>query len=370
MPEWTLHAWLIVAHGAATALFAVMTFIVMLLAWLRPRHPKSDPSREIKRFEAYQVKEFPEIHATSGVPTLSQLMAGIELDRRRLGVARNFYEVGLAQFNHFVNNRDRVIEESRSKMASLAGSLSQTEICNAQGIGESLAAVEDCEQVETAQAQYRDLSPQAQIYAQHKRHETVAIRSIARDLETNTPRTDYTSVIARIASGTVKLDSILSELPICWQAIRTLNDKVQRPVLAGKPPKREFLHVMVMTRGRRLLEDKHAEKDGNWIISDKLGLELPYQDPVPTFVQLEEGAPSVRNGEAVIITHDQGSEWHTELWRKGGRLDQVYLRARDWMSPVQLENAYRRRLTRRVIWTVFGVLLIVDAVLLATRYLG
>ena len=359
-----------VAFGAATAIIAMMTLITALLAWLRPRLLKSYLSREIKRFEAYQVKEFPTIHATSGIPTLPQLMEDLELDAKRLVIARRFYEVGLAQFNHYVNNRDWVIEESRKKMASLAGGLSQREICLAESIGVSLAASEDCDQRGAVQEQYKDLSLEAQLYAQHKRNETATMRTIARDLETNTPRTDYTSVKAQIASGTVKLESILNELPVTWQDIRTLNERAERPKIRGRPPERELLYLQVMTRDRGLLEDKHAEKDGDWIISDKHNIMVPYQAPVPTFVQLEEGAPPVRNGEAVIITHDQDSEWHTEFWRKGGRLDQVYLRARNWMSPEQLESAYRKRLIRRAGWAVFGVLLIVDALLLATRYLG
>ena len=305
MPDWTLHQWLVVVIAAVTAVIAMMAFITALFAWLRPKHPKSDPSREIKRFEAYQVKEFPAIHATSGVPILPQLLEGMGLDARKLGLARRFYDSGLAQFNHYVNNRDGMIEEWRSQMANLVGSLSQTETCKAGGIGKSLAAIEDCEQAEEAQAQYRDLSPQAQIYAQLKRHETEAVRSIVRDLETNTPRTDYTSVKARITSGNMKLYSILSELPVIWQDIRTLNERAERPKIKGKPPKRERLHVQIMMRDRGLLEDKHAERDGDWIISDN-PLMIPYQAPVPTFVQLEEGATS-------------GSEWRSSYHHSRSR---------------------------------------------------
>ena len=100
MPDWTLHEWLLVAIAAVTAIIAMMALITALLAWLRPRHPESDPRREIKRFEAYQVKEFPTIHATSGIPTLPQLMESMDLDARKLGLARRLYESGLAQFNH------------------------------------------------------------------------------------------------------------------------------------------------------------------------------------------------------------------------------------------------------------------------------
>ena len=252
-------------------------------------------------------------------------------------------------------------------MANLANNLCQAELSKAADIGQSLAANEDCEQREAAQAQYRDLSPQAQIYAQHKRHEIDALRSIARDLETNMPRSDYTSVRARIASGTVKLDSILSELPVLWQAIRTLNEEVERPTVR-KPPKREFLHLMYMEQDRGLLEDKHAERDGNWIISRKHNLTVPYQAPVSKYILSAEGKPPVWNGQAVIINQDPSSEWVTEFWRNGGDLDQVYLRARNGMAPDQLRSAYRRWLINRTIYMTTGVLLIVDTILLGAVY--
>ena len=363
MPDWTLHEWLVVIIPAGAAVIAMMTLMAALLAWRRPRRPRSDPSREIKRYEAYHGKEYPAIHATSGVPTLSQLTDGVDLDARRLGLARRLYESGFAQFNHYVNNRDGMIEESRGQMARLVGGLGETEISKAESVGTSLAVIEDCEQGEADQSQYKHFSPQAQIYAQHKRRETEAIRSIARDLETNTPRTDYTSVKARIASGNVRLDSIMSELPIAWQDIRTLNEKAERPKLNGRPPKRELLHLILMTRDQGELEDKRAEKDGNWIISNKHEIMVPNQAPVPTFVHLKEGAPPVRKSEAVVVTHDQGSQWETEFWRKGGRLDQVYLRAKSGSDPEQLWRAYRRRLVNRAAWVVCGALLIGDIIL-------
>ena len=200
------------------------------------------PAGKCARIEAYQAKDVQAIHSTNGVPTLSQLTEGIQLHPARLGRARRLYDIGLDQFNHYVNNRDGLIEEARVGMASLANNLCQAEILKARRYWGISCSKEDCEQREAAQAQYRDLSPQAQIYAQHKRQETDALRSIARDLETNMPRTDYTSVRARIASGTVKLEpSILSELPVLWQAIRTLNEAsrktdCKKATQTGVPP--------------------------------------------------------------------------------------------------------------------------------------
>ena len=363
MPDWTLFQWVIASFTAAA-------LIVALLALRWPRRPDSGLGREIRVFEPHQFNEFPAIHATSGVPSITQLMERLQLDAKRSLVAQRRYELGLAQFNHYVNNRDGVIENARSQMASLARTLSYAEICKADEIGKSLTANQDQEQEESTQTQYRELSPQAQIYAQHKRRETETMRRIARDLETDTPRTDYTLVKARIASGNVKLDSIVSELPILWQDIRTLDQKTARPKIERRPPKRELLHLRLMTRERGLLEDKHAEKDGNWIVSKRYGIVVPYQAPVSIRAHVKDGVPPVRNGQAVVITQARGSEWDTEYWRKGGRLDQVYLRAKNGMDPEQLRSAYRWRLITRAAWVAVGVDIILFVALLVLARAG
>ena len=362
MPEWTLHEWLVVA-------LPVAALAVALLVWRLPKPSKNEITREPRRFELYPSKEFPEIHATNGVPALQQLTDDLELDARRLGVAERLYAAGLAQFNHYVNSRERVIEESRAQMTNLANFLNQSEIALAESVGISLATDNHPGRKAEVQAQYSEMSPQAQIYAQHKRSEIDALRRIARDLEKNVPRTDYTSVKARIASGNVKLSSVMSELPISWQDIRTLNDKFERPKITGKPPKREFLHVTFIMRQKGLLEDKRAEKDGDWIISDKHDMMVPYQDPVPRFELKEWGEHPVQKGEIVIINQDPTSEWDTEFWRQGGRLDQVYLRAKSGMAPDQLWSAYRRRLIRKAAWIFAGVMAMVNLAIVVAKYL-
>ena len=365
MAQWTLLEWLV----AAGAVAAIVMIVVAILAWRFPRRAKEEPDEIASRYRIYPGSDSPTIHATSGVPTLSQLLEGIDLDPKKLDLAGRLYKHGLEQFNRFVNNRDGVIEDSRRQMASLATSLDQSELYLAESTGVSLASTEDCEQRAEVQQQYNDLSPQAQIYAQHKRRETDALRRIARDLETNTPRTDYTSVKSRIASGNVNLDTLLSELPFFWQRIRSLDEKVERPGFKGKPPKRELLHVKFMTRDHGLLEDKRAEKDGNWIISDKHSYMVPYQPPADLWEGKEFGKPLIWKGKAVIITHDATSEWETEFWRQGGRMDQVYQRAARGESPEQLQSAYRRRQINNFGWVAGTAFLIADIIMLGILYL-
>ena len=361
MSEWTLHEWVAVSLPAAA-------LIIALLAWLMPRQSRIDVNRDPPRYDLYRRRDFPTVHSMNGIPTLPQLTDGMGLDSKGLGIAEGLYETGLAQFNHYVNNRDGVIQRSRHYMAKLANCLSQSDVALAERIGTSMAA--DCTDDHKAavQSQYDDLSPQAQIYAQHKRLELNALRRNARDLEKNVPRTDYTSVKARIASGTVSLDAVTSELPIHWQAIRSLNDRVERPKEGGRPPKREFLHLSLMTT-TGLLEDNRAEKDGDWIISDKHGVMVPYQEPIPIFELRAEGMPPVQKVEIVAISQDPTSEWDTEFWRRGGRLDQVYLRSKNGQSPKQLRSAYRRRIIRNVGWAFAGAIAVVDIVIVATKFL-
>ena len=293
----------------------------------------------------------------------------MELDAKRQGIAERLYETGLAQFNHYVNNRDGVIAESRREMESLAKQLSRPEVSLAESVGHSLAVARGEEQLAVAEAQYELLPPHAQTYVRHKQREIDAQRRIARDLEKKVSITDYTSVKARIASGNARLDLILSELPIFWQNIRNLNTAVERPKITQKPPKREFFHVLFMIRGRNILEDKRAEKDGDWIVSVKHDIMVPFQEPVPSYHQVAEGAPGVRVGEVVIINQNPSSEWETEFWRKHGRLDQLYLRNKNGLAPEQLRRAYRRRQIHRIVWIVLGSILAVEVSLIIVRLL-
>ena len=357
MLDWTLYQGLIAA-------LAVAGVSVALIAWRWPRTRKDDLATGMPSPVLYSAgTDYPVIHATNGVPTLQQLIKGIDIDAKQRGVAERLYEAGLEQFNRYVNNRDGVIEESRSEMASLTDSLSEPDLPLAEAVGIELASSTNQEERAAARVEFDGLGPQAQTYAQHKRRELEAQRTIARDLEKNVPRTDYTSVKARIASGNVSLDSITSELPISWQSIRTLTNKVERPKITEKQPPRKFLHVIFHTRDQGILEDKRAERDGDWIISDRHDMMVPYQKPTRLFKFVQHGKPPVQTGEVIFVDRDPSSEWETEFWRQGGRLDQVYLRARAGRSPEQLRSAYRRRQIKRAGWMVASLMLIVDIIL-------
>ena len=356
MPEFTTPEWLSIAGILVAIIVPVLLYVLSRL------QRQSEGLAHLPR--PHHFPEYPTIHATSGVPTLQQLTAGMELDARRQGLAESLYAVGLEQFNHYVNNRDGVIAESRREMESLARQLRQSELSLAESVGHSLGVARDEQQQAEAEAKYKLLSPHAQTYARHKKTEIDAQQRIARDLEKNVPRTNYTSVKEHIASGNVSLDSILSELPISWQDIRNLNNVVKRRKIIRKPSKREFLHLRFMTQEQGLLEDKRAEKDGDWIVSAKHDIMVPYQDPV--CLNGEEGMPP---GKVVVITHDPSSEWDTEFWRQHGRLDQLYLRTRRGLAPEQLWRTYRRRQIKRIGWIVFGLVLVVDVILVIVTLL-
>ena len=286
-------------------------------------------------------------------------------DRRR---ARVLYEMGLAQFNHYVNNRDRVVTESRFAMESLVEHMDQSEISLAESTGNALVRADKGELPETL-IQYNSLRPQTQIYAQHKRREHVALQSIANDLSKNVPRTDYTSVKSRIESGEMPLDTIVSELPLPWQELRTINEKETPRRIVEKPPKREFIHMIFLTQDGRVLEDKRAERDGRWIRSDKHNLLVPYQEPAQVWQTTRPDRPPVPTGKyRVIISSEPSAEWITECWRQGGYIDQQYRLARDDRLPEQLRRAYRWRLFSMGIRAVAISLFVIYVVVLGVWY--
>ena len=138
---------------------------------------------------------------------------------------------------------------------------------------------------------------------------------------------------------------------------------------AGKPPRKEFTHVIFVTKERGELEDKRAERDGEWIVSKKHDMMAPYHEPATLSKYMDPRRPPVPVGKVVVINRDPTSEWETEFWRRGGRLDQTYLRAQAGMDPEQLRNAYRRLQSRRALWAAAGAMTVADIVIVAVKYL-
>ena len=168
-------------------------------------------------------------------------------------------------------------------------------------------------------------------------------------------RTDFTSVKSRIASGDATLDAITSELPIMWQEIMTINERAEPIKSTGKPPKREYVPVMFLTKDKGTLVDKKAERDGKWLHSHKHRMVVPYQEPIPAYKWIGD-FPVSTGKRIVVIDRDPGTEWETELWRQGGYFDQQYLLYRHGQHPEQLRKAHRARQIRKVEWTIAAVL--------------
>ena len=290
------------------------------------------------------------------------------MDAKYRGLAQEMYNLGLKQFNHYLNNRDGIIAEARDKMNELSNQLSQPEIELAEKVGIALAMVDD--DILKAQVWLQGLGPEARIYAQSRRHEYEALQTIARDLECGVPRTDFTNVKSHIASGDVPLDAITSELPITWQEIVTINERAEPVQSTRKPPKREYVHVLFLTKDQGELEDKRAERDGKWLISHKHRMTVPYQEPVPEMEFERADAPPVFTGKrTIVIDQDPGTEWQTELWRKEGYLDQRYLRSKAGQEPEQLRKAYRNRQIKRIAWGTNAILFAIILMMLFERYI-
>ena len=348
-------------------LVAIATLIVAVLAWRRPRG--ANPAEAVQGIRLLGHADYPNIHATNGVPSLDQLTEGIALNPKRRAVAQLLYCIGLDQFNHYINNLDSVIADAQASMAELKPQLNRWELSLADNVGLALAT-DQGEELRAAKARYDALRLPAQIYAEHKRQEHQARQCITSILHNNIPRTDYTSVKSMIASGNFSITSITSELPLAWQDLRTLDQEVEIPEPTEKPPKREFHHVEFRTRDMGVLEDRRAERDGEWLISRRHRMMAPYQKPARILRFKNPARPPVPTGEyRIIINQNMGSEWIAKFYRKGGRLDQTYQRAKSGTSPEQLRSAYRRRMIRRIGWYFAASALAVDIVLLAFRFL-
>lgn len=220
----------------------IAAVIVAVAAWLLPRG--RNPAGAALGIRPLGNADYPNIHATNGVPSLDQLLAGISLDRKGLRVAMELYSSGLAQYNHYLNNLGGVIEEAQLAKRKLEVDLLGGELAIAEEVGVRLASSQG-EERRNAQSQFDELAPSAQIYAGHRRREYTAQKAIASALRHDVPITDFTSVKERIASGDVPLSAVVSELPITWQDITAMHRKAEYQEPKGKPPKRERIHAIL-----------------------------------------------------------------------------------------------------------------------------
>ena len=355
--------------GIAMLVVAVLTLIVNMRALRRLKRGANgiDTTKLVSMFKVPSDPHGSTIHAVSGVPTLRQLTFGMKLSAEERGLTQALYDIGLEQFRHYVNNRDSVIAEARQQMDCLRARISPLEIRLAKDIGISLATAEG-DELRITRARYDALEPSVKAYAQCIRREYEAERSIARDLQNDVPRTDYTAVQSSIASGGVLLESIASALPVPWQEIMSINDKIQLITPATKPPKRELVNL-VMSTDKGVLQDKRAERDGKWVTSKRHNVLVPYREPIPLYEHRHSHRPPVRVGKVMVVNRNHGSEWDTEFWRQGGYLDQTYLRCKSGTHPEQLRRTYRRRQAQRAGWTLVSVLVVANIVLFAMRFL-
>ena len=171
------------------------SLVVATLAWRFPRTTTTEPTfSRLDKLRPYGSWDSPTVHSKSGVPTLQQLTGDIEMEPKVAAVAQILYEVGLEQYKRPVNNRDGIIQDSRREMGKLRSCLKTTEVELAERIGVLLAtSAHNVEQRRITQTEYDQLPPLAQTYAQHKRREHETQRTIARDLEKDVSRTDYTA---------------------------------------------------------------------------------------------------------------------------------------------------------------------------------
>ena len=347
-----------------------LTIAMVVMGWVQIRLMRrvNNPRDAIRILELNATTEVSNIQSTGGVPTLEQLTQDIEIapeDRRRV---RHLYEMGLVQFNHKINNRDGILSESRKAMDELKTQLCGSQIGRAEKVGIALSATSEDER-QQGRAQYDNLDPLSQIYAQHKKDEWLTLKTIARDLEKKVPRTDFTSVKSRIKSGRTSLYTIMGELPIQWQDIRTINEWVSMKPPAIKPKPRKFMRVVFTSSDGSRQTDRRVEIHGNWIESQKYGYMAPLEDIYPIW---SFRGPTTFMSEpeyGLSIEQPPSSDYETEFWRQGGFRDRRYCQYRDRRSPDQLHRAYRNRQALRILWAVNGAVWATALIMVAARFL-
>ena len=354
-----------------TAIFGglacALTAISVVLQFIQTKQ-KKNPHDVMRIAEPNATTEVPNIRSTGGVPTLEQLTQDIEIYPENGRRIRRLYEMGLVQFNHEINNRDGILAESRKAMGELKTQLCSSQIERAEKVGIAMSATSEDER-QQGRAQYDNLDPLSQIYAQHKNYEWVTLKAIARDIDKKVPRTDYTSVKSRIKSGRTSLDTIMGELPIQWQDIRTINEWVSTKPPAIKPKPREFMRV-VFTRsdGSRQI-DRRVEIHGDWIESQKYGYMAPRECIYPIWPFRSPTTFMSKPEYGLSIDQPLSSDYVTEFWRQGGFRDSRYCQYRDGRSPDQLHRAYRKRQALRILWTVNVAVWAIALIMIVIRFL-
>ena len=353
-------------HGWTTAIATVGLFVlgaVRLVFYIRDRRQQN----------VIYVTDFVQKTETASEASLQQsdvtlldyLTSGMPLKRKiHRELCHGYYKIGLREFDHPSNNRYGLIEKTRQDMDALRDGISSEELERAEGLG-----------IEKARASEKDLpkinmgigrlSSAAQIYASHAATEEELKLSIARDIGLGIPITDYTEVKNRLAERP-PLSQVINDLPIPWQKIRDLpwpSPHTETKVASRKPVR---VPVRLYYADGRIEEDQKAEKDGEWIISKKLGIIYPYLGMADFFEWKNPNFPPMKTGEIVAIDSDWPPEWDTKLLGKGGYLDQILERAERGDIP----HSFRPSQTGRVIrWSIAGasvLLAIVVSIIQAT----
>ena len=123
---------------------------------MKIRHRRNAMSEVTPEIYMYSRGESPRIHSTSGVPTLEQLTQDVHLDPKDRSRARWLYEMGLKQYNHYMNNRDGVVTESIRVMNELRSRMTHAEVSLADEIGVALASKKKGE-LRKARVQYEKI---------------------------------------------------------------------------------------------------------------------------------------------------------------------------------------------------------------------
>ena len=249
---------------------------------------------------------------------------------------RRLFELGLGQFDAKPNNRYGIIEFAQREMTALRPEISQQELIRAESVGAEKARLSALypnpakSRAAKLEQDFLNLSAKARQYAIYKATAESADLSLARDLSAGIPITDYSEVKKRIAEQ-APLREVIRELPMPWQRIRFL--QWPEPTTKATPIAPRYTPLTIITDENRVINDAKAVIDGEWVISKRHGMVLPYLGQVPEYELVKNGQAPAIKGARVVITDDGPPEWDTKFWRSGGYLDQRIekaIREEDW----------------------------------------